>query len=132
MRIHKNVPLVPLEEPEPVRNTELKIGEFLTAPDGSPALELLIHTSEDTWRKLYIMQDHGFAFKICNVSGMGSYAANTPLGNDFVKSLYFSMMSELVLKLMQIFEIEHVEFERGYSSSFPIEQFLSSCLGEDK
>jgi len=132
MRIHKNIPVIIPEEPEKIRNTELKIGECLTAPDGSPALEILIHTSDDTWKKLFIMQDNGFSFKVCNVSGMGSYASTSPIGNDFLKSMCFSMMSELVLKLMNIFEIEHVEFERGYSSSYPIEQFLSSCIGEDR
>ena len=134
MRIYKSkhpIKELDVEHPSISDNESLEIGECIETPDGKPALELLIRTSNDTYKKLYLMKDRGNAFKICNISGMGTYVSNKPIGDDFIKSIYYSMMCELVLQLVSMFGVQDVEFYRGTSSNSPIEQFLSACIGEE-
>ena len=132
MRIHKNDELEYRSyEPEPIRNVRLEIGECIKTPDGEPALEIFIHASNGTKQVLYLMKGKGESFKLCNLSGMSSYAETTPIGEDVLKSIYFSMLSELILKAVSAFHVEEVEFYRGYSSNAPIERFLSSCINRD-
>ena len=133
MRIHKNDELeFRSYEPEPNRNIKLEIGECISAPDGHPALEVIIHSNNGTKQILYLMKGRGESFKLCNLSGMSSYAETNPIGEDILKSLYFSMLSELILKAVSAFHVEEVEFYRGYSSNAPIERFLSSCINRDE
>lgn len=118
--------------PDEVKNESLEIGEFVITPEGIPALEIVIKCSNGTIKKFYLMQGEGMSFKLCNMSGMSVYAQTNPIGDDVMKGIFFSMMSEVILSLVSRFDVEHVDFSRGYSSNNPIELFLSSCLNAKK
>ena len=108
--------------------SRIKIGDFIITPNDEPALEIIIDKGSGVKSKLYLMADKGCSFKICNISGMGEYVHTREIGDDIIKTLYFGLMCECILKLSNMMDTKPDTVCRGRSFNDPIEAFLEAVI----
>lgn len=106
----------------------IKIGDFIITPNNEPALEIILDKGSGVKSKLYLMSDKGCSFKICNISGMGEYVHTREIGDDIIKTIYFGLICECLLKLSNMMDMKNDTISRGRSFNDPIEAFLEAVL----
>ena len=109
-------------------NNKIKIGDFIITPNGDPALEIHIDKGAGVRSTLYLMSDKGCSFKICNISGFGEYVHTKEIGDDIIKTIYFGLMCECILKLSNMLEVQTDTISRGRTFSDPVEAFLEAIV----